>query len=182
MSTTNPNPFASPASQIQPSVSDQYPMSGVPVMQNTFTGPRAALSAYRNGTARGGSLAKPAFAGGRPMQKDIPMKNPPGGTVPNLGASESSMSAQPTMDTGAIASGPQTMQAVQGQGRAMVGYQAHPQTRTGPQMGLQGYLAGLAGSGASAMGGGTFAGTNALGLGPGRVRSPGVVNPTRTRY
>jgi len=140
MTTTNPSPFANPASQQQPAIADQYPVAGAEIMQNTFTGPRAALSAYRNGTARGGSLAKPMVGG--PTPQDTPMRNPPGGYSPNA-----------AQTPGAIASAPQTMQ-------------------TGPQQGLQGYLANLAGSG----------GTNALGLGPGRVRSPGVMNPTRARY
>ena len=180
MTTTAGNPFASPATQTQPSISDQYPVAGADIMQNQFTGPRAALSAYRNGTARGGSLAKPMLAGRG--GKDTPMRNPPGGTVPNLGAADSSMGAPPPMNTGAIASGPQTMQAGDGGAAGALGAQAGAMPRTGPQRGLQGYLAGLAGSGASAMGGGTFAGTNALGLGPGRVQAPGVMRPNRTGY
>jgi len=141
MTTTNPSPFANPASQQQPAIADQYPVAGAEIMQNTFTGPRAALSAYRNGTARGGSLAKPMVGG--PTPQDTPMRNPPGGYSPNASTT-----------TGAIASAPQTMQ-------------------TGPQQGLQGYLANLASGGG---------GTNAGGMGPGRARSPGVMNPTRARY
>ena len=187
MTTTNPSPFANPASQQQPAIADQYPMSGVDVMQNNFTGPRAALASYRNGTVRGGDLAKPMMvnrggigntngaaamgpSGGGNLAdigiggaKDMPMRNPPGGTVPNAVGTSASMGGLPSPGTGAIASGQQTMQA--GGGNYLT------DLASGPRNALATYRTRNPGA--------QLAGVNAGGMGPGRVRPPGVMRPTR---
>lgn len=164
MSTSNGNPFASPAAEPQPSIATQYPMSGVDIMQTNFTGPQRALAAYRNGTARGGALAKPMAVG---------------------------QGSGPNMNTGAIASGPQTMQAAPGDGGGYLQNLVASQQQDGgsaprfggPQAALAEYLQ----SGGRPASGGTgsrgnvagAAGGNVRGMGAGRPRPPGIMRPTR---
>lgn len=102
MSTANPSPFASPASQPQPSVANQYPASGVDIVQNNFSGPRRALAAFRNGTAPGGVMAKPSIAPG-----GGPDSEPGAGAMPVSGATVSDAQTMPVRQTANRISGPQ---------------------------------------------------------------------------
>lgn len=181
MSSTNPNPFASPAAEPQPSIAMQYQQSGVNVMPTAdLSGPRAALAAYRNGTARGGVLAKPAMAGGSAlsgliatapqsgggMVNDTPMRNPVGGTTPG----------RQTMAPGPV----QTMQTGGGghsafdAARAMHAGSPSASAADGPRAALAGFRASNPGS---TIGRGTMPAAGASGAQQPRV--PGMMMPNR---